>query len=181
MKFSVRLSAAFLKRSFSRRIFYDAWKLGIAYLAILVGSFVGYRDPEFRTYAIFGFSLIGLGTALFGAIWIQQSKVIGDWMRRQGDAQVVYSLSEESVETASSVGSSKLRWDAFASLAITEFDTLLKFPRAGVLTLPTEQVTAEAMEYLKERFLAHGKKVEDRRKTANQTPEPTAPSGRGSS
>lgn len=167
MKFSVHLSAAFLKKSFSRRVFYDAWKLAIAYVAILAGSIVGYGDPEFRTCAVFGFSLAGLGTALFGAIWIHHAKVIGDWLRRQGDAPVVYSLTEESVETTSSIGSSKLSWDAFTGLTITEFDTLLKFPRAGVLTLPTEQVTVEVMQCLKERFQAYGKKIEDRRKPAN--------------
>lgn len=165
MQFSLKLDARFLKKSYARRMFYGAWKLGVAYVFMLVFVAFNYSEPKLRGPCIFFLAVIGLGTAIFAAAWYRQSKVLDDWVQRQGDAPVVYTLSEETVESASQMGSTKLKWDAFSGLTISEFDTLLLFPRsAGALTLPTEQVPAPALDYLKARFAAAGKKVEDQRK-----------------
>ncbi|HOG92669.1 MAG: hypothetical protein BWX86_00559 [Verrucomicrobia bacterium ADurb.Bin122] len=167
MQFPLKLDARFLKRSYAKRMFYGAWKLAIAYLFILIFVGVSYSDPELRGWCIFFLAVAGVGTAIFVAAWIRQSKSIDDWVSRQGDAPVVYALSEGEVESTSQVGSTKLKWDAFSGLMISDFDTLLLFPRsAGALTLPTDQVPSSAIEYLKARFTAVGKKVEDKRKKA---------------
>lgn len=56
-------------------------------------------------------------------------------------------------------------------MVVSDFDTLLMFAgAAGALTLPSEQVPADALDYLKNRFTAFGKKVEDKRKQANPPP-----------
>ena len=165
MQFPLKLNARFLKRSYAKRMFYGAWKLAVAYLFILIFVGVSYSDPELRGWCIFFLAIAGVGTSIFVIAWVRQSKSIDDWIRRQGDAPVIYSLSEEVVESASEVGSTKLKWDAFSSLTISDFDTLLIFPRsAGALTLPTDQVPSSALEYLKTRFAASGNKVEDKRK-----------------
>ena len=125
-----------------------------------------YGDPRFTGWAIFFLTLMGLATVVFAAAWFHQAKSIDAWVRTQGDVPVRYTLSEEAVETISQTGSAKLKWEAFAELRITDFDTLLKFPRrGGALTLRTDQVPREAIDYLKGRFQAHGKKIEDKRKT----------------
>jgi hypothetical protein len=166
MEFSLRLSAGFLKRSYARRMFYDLWKLVLAYVAILGLVCSRYGDPRFTGWAIFFLTVVGLGTLIFGAAWFHQAKRIDDWIRRQGEAPIVYVMSEDTVETTAQAGSTKLKWDAFAELSITDFDTLLKFPRrGGALTLNTTQLRPEAVEYLKDRFHAHGKKITDKRKT----------------
>jgi hypothetical protein len=165
MQFSIKLDARFLKRSYAKRMFYSAWKLAVAYLFILIFVGFSYTDPAMRGWCIFFLAIAGVGTAIFITAWFHQSKSIDEWLRRQGDAPVSYALSEEFVESTSQSGSTKLKWDAFSSLMISDFDTLLMFPRStGALTLPTSQVPGPAVEYLKARFAAFGKRVEDKRK-----------------
>jgi len=165
MKFPLKLSAGFLKKSYARRMFYDLWKLALACVAVLAFVWSRYNEPGFNGWAVFFLTLIGLTVGIFTAAWFHQAKQIDYWIRAQGDAPIVYALSEETVETTAQTGSTKLNWDAFAELAITDFDTLLKFPkRGGALTLHTKQVPREAIEYLKDRFQAHGKKIDDKRR-----------------
>jgi hypothetical protein len=167
MKFSLQLNADFLKKSCARRIFYDLWKLGLAYVAILVFVISRWGEPDFNGWAVFFLTLVGLATMIFAVAWFQQAKRIDDWIQSQGAAPVIYTLSDETVETTAETGSTKLKWDAFAELSIADSDILLKLPRrSGALTLDTQQVPREAIEYLKNRFQAHGKKIEDKRKNA---------------
>jgi hypothetical protein len=165
MEFPLKLSAGFLKKSYARRMFYDLWKLALAYIAILVFVCTRYGEPAFTGWAIFFLSVMGLGVVIFSGVWFHQAKSIDGWIRSQGDAPIRYALSEDAVETTAQMGSTKLKWDAFAGLTITDFDTLLTLPqRGGALTLHTDQVPREAIEYLKDRFKAHGKKIEDKRR-----------------
>lgn len=115
---------------------------------------------------------MGVATLIFASAWFRQAKSIDSWVRNQGEAAIVYALSDAAVETTSQAGSTKLKWETFSELVVSDFDTLLKFPnRNGALTLDTGQVPPSAIEYLKARFRAHGKKIEDKRKKANQPPE----------
>ena len=151
------------------------WKIAIAaVVAAVVVISDALRGPLGIT-SIFVLSAMGFYLAIAGFAWFRQSRALDDWLRRQGDAPVIYSLSEETIESCAEVGSTKLKWDAFRSLAICDFDTLLVFPQHGALTMPTDQIPVEALQFLKRQFLAHGKRVEDRRKKANQPPEPTPP------
>lgn len=146
-------------------MFYDLWKLALAYVAVLIFVCSRYGEPGFTGWAIFFLTVMGLAVVIFSASWFHQTKSIDGWIRSQGDAPVIYALSEEAVETTAQTGSTKLKWDAFAELTITDFDTLLKLPqRGGALTLQTSQVPREALQYLKDHFHAHGKKIEDKRK-----------------
>jgi hypothetical protein len=179
MQFPVKLDGRFLKKSYARRMFYGLWKLALAYLVILIFVGTSYSDPKTKGFCIFLLAVVGLGTSIFIFAWLRQAKWIEDWASKQGEAPVSYALSEEAVESASQLGSTKLKWEAFSTLVISDFDILLVFPRsAGALTLPTEQMPGAAIDYLKNRFTASGKKVEDKRKRANQSPQAT-PSARG--
>jgi hypothetical protein len=163
VKFSLNLDASFLKKSYARRIFRGRWRLAVAVIMIGAGVYAARGDSSLSALSVVGLTAIGFAILVYGAAWFRQSKVIDAWIRSQGDAPLIYLLSEDSVETTAVVGSSKLKWDAFSTLSITDEDTLLVFPREGALTLPTRQVPAEAMEFLKQRFLAHGKKITDKR------------------
>lgn len=164
MQFSIRLTKSFLKRSYARRMFCNSWKLAIAIVLIFVSFVLHGAILISDASSVFALSSIGFALLIFGAAWLRQSKMIDDWIRAQGDAPVVYVLSEESVESSSTMGSMRLKWDALYRITITNCDTLLHFQRLGALTLPTDQVPVEAMDYLKGRFRAHGKRVEDKRK-----------------
>ena len=164
MQFLLTLTPSFLKRSYARRIFRGWWQLLIAGVLILVAVGGDILSGHFDSLSAFAVTALGLCVLVYGVAWFQQSRALGDWLKQQGGAPVIYTLSEDAVESSSEVGSTKLKWDAFARLTISDLDVLLVFPRTGALTLPTGQVPSEALEFLKQRFLAHGKKVEDRRR-----------------
>lgn len=146
-------------------MFYDLWKLGVAYVAVLTFVFFRIDDPAFVGWAIFFLTLIGIATLIFAVAWFHQSRSIDGWVQLQGEEPVLYTLSGDEVSTSARTGSTKFTWEAFSELAISDFDTLLKFPgRGGALTLATNQVPVEALDFLKERFRVHGKKIDDKRR-----------------
>lgn len=163
MQFPLSLSAAFLKRSYAKRMFSGWWKIVIAAVVVAIVTVWEVRDGSIGMFSIFAISALGFYLLVAAVAWIRQSKALDEWLRQQAGAPVVYSLTEEAIESSAKIGSTKLKWDAFRSLAISDFDTLLGFSSHGALTLPTEQVPTEALEFLKQQFLARGKKVEDRR------------------
>jgi hypothetical protein len=165
MQFPLSLSAAFLKRSYARRMFSGWWKLVIAALVALVAAAWEIRGGAIGMFSVFAIAALVLYVVIAAIAWRRQSKALDEWLRHQAGAPVVYSLSDEAIESSAEVASTKLKWEAFHSLSISDFDTLLGFSSHGALTLPTEQVPVEALEFLKKQFLAHGKKVEDKRKT----------------
>jgi len=146
-------------------MFGDWWKMAIAAAVLIVVAVWELRHGAIGVISIIALSVLALYLAICAFAWFRQSKALDDWLRKQAGAPVVYSLSETTIESSSEVGSTKLKWDAFRSLSISEFDTLLKFPHHGPLTLPTDQIPVEALEFLKKQFVTNGKKVEDRRKT----------------
>lgn len=163
MQFSVQITAGFLRRSHGRRLFRHPWRLVLA--VVLVGLSVGMdlRDGHLENWSVLCLSAVAFGVLIFAIGWHRQSKVIDDWCQKQGDAPVVYSLTESEIEAVSQMGSMRLKWDAFSHLKISEWDTLLHFGRGSALTLPTAQVPAEAMNFMKQQFVSHDKKVEDAR------------------
>jgi hypothetical protein len=164
MQFSLNLSAAFLKRSYAKRMFSGWWKILIAAVVVGVVTIWEVRSGSIGMFSVFAISALGFYLVIAAVAWRRQSKALDEWLRLQAGAPVVYSLSEEVIESSAKVGSTKLKWDAFRSLSISDFDILLEFSSHGALTLPTEQVPVETLEFLKKQFLAHGKKVEDKRK-----------------
>ena len=164
MQFPVTLTSGFLKRSYARRIFRSWWKILIGMALVLPVVVEDLLSGHFSALSAFGATVVGFCFLFYGLAWFRQSRALNDWLKKQGGAPVIYSLSEETVESSSEVGSTKLKWDAFARLTISDLDVLLVFPRTGALTLPTAQVPSEALEFLKRQFLAHGKKVEDQRR-----------------
>lgn len=80
-------------------MFYDLWKLAVAYVAVLTFVFSLLGEPGFSGWAIFSLTLIGLASVIFAAAWFHQTKSIDGWIQSQGEAPIVYTLSDEEVET----------------------------------------------------------------------------------
>jgi hypothetical protein len=165
IQFSLELTPEFLKRSYARRIFSGWWKIALAAAAIGLIVIWEVRHGPIGMITVFALSALSLYIIVFSIVWFRQSRALDDWIRQQAGAPVIYSLSDATIETSSGVGSTKLKWEAFRRLSISETDTLLMFSQHGALTLPTGQIPLEALNFLKKQFVTHGKKVEDRRKT----------------
>lgn len=166
MQFPIRVTAGFLKRSYARWLM-RGWRLTLIAVGVVAVKVVpeGIRG-DLSGLSYVGISALGVLALVMLGAWIRQSRFLGDWIRRQGDAPVIYTLTDEVVESTSALGGVKLKWDVFDRLTINDFETLLEYSRPNALTLPTSQVPAAALELMKSRMLAHGKIVDDRRRSS---------------
>jgi hypothetical protein len=169
IRFEVTLSRYFLRRSHSRRIFRNWWQLVIA--AGLVFTLSNLAIANFRVGNISeGWGAVLRFIAFFcGFAWDRMARPIDRWARQQGGAPVRYVLTAECVETTSELGSTRIKWTAFETLIVSDFDVILETSVANALTVPTAQIPPAALDYLRQQFEAQGKKVKDRRKAARPT------------
>ena len=165
MQFPIRLTARFLKRSYVRWLLHGWWKVLIAVSFVAVKLVPEAIRGELSGLSYVGVSALGVLALVMLGAWVRQSRFLGDWIRRQGDAPVIYTLTDEAVKSTSALGGLKLKWDVFDRLTISDFDTLLEYSWPSALTLPTDQVPAAALELMTSRMLACGKPVDDRRRS----------------
>lgn len=159
MDFEVLLTKDFLKKSYFRRTFRNWWKLAIAFILISFAILLDSMSGGLGNLSVIGLTLMSLCILIYATLWYKQLKFINEFIARQGDTPVRYKLTDEAVEAESVVGESKLRWDAFQRLRIRDLETRLEFSSTGALTLPTNQLNNDILEFLRDRFSAHGKKV----------------------
>ena len=159
MKFEIIVTQNFLKKSYFQRIFRNWWKLAIAFCMILFSVLLDLKSESLSSVSTIGLTIMGLCILIYSFAWYKQLKFIKEFIAKQGDTPIVYKLSNETVETESLLGESKLKWDSFKSLRIQQLDTLLEFSGSGVMTLPTNQLNNEILKYLQDRFTAHGKRI----------------------
>lgn len=164
VSFSVVLERKFLRKSYARRLFYHPWRLVAAVVAMAFGVWWMMRDGGFGVLPWMVLGIAGLFAVVCGLAWMQRAREIDRWLEGQGGLPVVYTLSEEKIETESFVGKTALLWMAFSGLTINEEDTLLHVQGGAALTLPTRQVPTEALGFITRKVGAAGKNVEDQRR-----------------
>ena len=156
MHFEILITKDFLKKSYSRRLLRNWWKLGIAFCLIFCAILLDFMSEEVGRISTIGLTVMCICILVYSAIWYKQLRFINDFLARQGETPVKYRLTTETIEAESLLGESKLKWHAFRRLRIRDLDTLLELPYAGALTLPTNQLNREILEFLQDRFSAHG-------------------------
>ncbi len=129
---------------------------------ILVAVLTDETENGLGTISVIGLSAIGLFVVIYTTAWGQRLRMINDWDEKQGNNPVTYKLSEHDIETESRIGSTKLKWSAFKKLKINKLDTLLEFTQPGALTLPTNQLSKEVLDYLIDRFQANKLIIENK-------------------
>lgn len=159
MYFEILLTKDFLIKSYTRRLFRNWWKIGIAFCLIFIGIILDLMSSGLGHISTIGLTLMAICVLIYSAVWYRQVKYFKRFIAKQGDTPVRYKLTMETIETESLLGESKLRWDAFKRLRIRNLDTLIEFTSAGALTLPTNQLNTEILEFLQDRFSAHGIKI----------------------
>lgn len=164
IRFEVTLSRYFLRRSYSRRLFRNWWQLVVATGLVFTMSNLAIANFRFGNISE-GWGAVLRFMAFFCiSAWGRMARPIDRWARQQGGAPVRYVLTAEFVEAASELGSTRIKWPTFDALIVSDFDVLLETSAANALTVPTAQIPPAALDYLRQQFEAHGKKVKDRRK-----------------
>ena len=163
MTASFNITREFLRRSHLKRLFRRWWLIAIALVLILPSVIGDLKVGGLSGTSIFALTAVLILVLRFAVSWRRSSNSIDDWVRQQGDEPVHYSFSSDSVTSKSAVGETTLKWSAFSCLKVSPFHVLLEFPRKqGALTMPTEQMNSEVLQYLVATFKKHGLRVESR-------------------
>ena len=98
------------------------------------------------------------GIAVMVSAYFQSRSSRLSQFRKTGKS-VSYELSEEFFKAKSEMGSTELKWNSFKALWVFQKVWLLVFDKNGYLTLPTDQVSNEVKEFLKQKIVSVGGKI----------------------
>lgn len=165
MEFQVTLSRKFLWGAWLLMARRSLLLLLLAALLILPGIFMEPGRSHDDTMNAVGLTALGFMTLFVGLSWWRYRESIQKSLDRQQGKPVECSVSDEAISVVSQAGSGSLKWDMFHSLLVTATHVVPKLTyRSAAFTLPTEQVPAEALDFIIQQFQSHGKPVRDRRK-----------------
>ena len=150
--FDVHITEDLLRRVALRRIF-RRWPITLI-ATVLIGYGIAFdlRRGQWTTLSTIGATALGIQWLLYLATYLRHRRAIGDWARQQGDAPVHYSLKDETICARSNLGSSELKWTVFRELIEHDDCLLLGFARGNHLTLARADVSAEALEFIRQKF-----------------------------
>jgi hypothetical protein len=141
---------------------YFARFVGILFpiICLLVAGFAILRmtsgKPDLIAGILLAVAVIGLG--VIAVAYFQNCNYRLSQFRKTGQF-INYELSEESFKAKSEMGSTDLKWNSFKALWIFQKVWLLVFEKNGYLTLPTDQISNEVKEFLKQKIVSVGGKV----------------------
>jgi hypothetical protein len=95
---------------------------------------------------------------IIAAAYFQNRNYRLSQLRKTGKS-VSYEFSEDFFKTKSGMGSMEVKWNSFKSLWIFQKVWLLVFDKNGYLTLPSDQISNEVKEFLKQKIISVGGKI----------------------
>ena len=101
-------------------------------------------------------SVIGFGIII--AAYFQNRNYRLSQLHKTGKS-VSYEFSEDFFKAKSEMGSTEMKWNSFKSLWVFQKVWLLIFEKNGYLTLPPDQISNEAKEFLKQKIISIGGKI----------------------
>jgi len=156
MEFDVHITETLLRRVALRRLLRRWPLLLLAVGLISVGVWLEVKEGRLGALSVFGLTVVGFLVLMYGVFYIRMRGSIADWKRLQGEAPVHYHLTEDTLRARSNLGGTELRWSVFRELLEHPDFLLLGMGRSGHLTLPRNEVPAEALAFIRERFASHG-------------------------
>lgn len=158
MHFDIYITASLLRKVFLRRLFRN-WPM-LLLLFVLIGLSVLFSVSA-GSFSSVGVITLAIGVGLiflFISAYFQNERVIREWTRAQGTSPVRYTLTDDAVQAASNLGKSELKWNVFRELVEYPDYLLLRYSSGASahLTIPTANVPAEALEFIRRKFSALG-------------------------
>ena len=170
--FDVRVSQRDADTALRRFIFRGAgW--GTLVAAILCLAYVAY-DFSDGALGYLGIGIIALLLILilvYVAAFVTRKKQMTELLRKIGDAPVSYQLDDVEIATKSPMGSSTLKWEMIKKLWIDPDLTLVFYARNGYTTIPTQQIPADALDFLVSQVERVGGSILDNKRRQNKRTE----------
>lgn len=152
LEFDAHISEKLLLRLTQRRLLRRWPRLLIAVALVGVGLVLDSRSEHWSAVSIMGVTVMALLLFIYAAVYVKQMRALAAWKRMQGDAPVHYSLSEETVHARSNLGATELKWRVFRKLVEWPDSFLLYYSSDNHLTLPREEVPAEVVDFIRQKF-----------------------------
>ncbi len=150
MEFDVHITESLLQRVALRKLL-RRWPLNLV-AAVLIGIGVSMDRGRLGTLSAIGLTAIAFQFLLYTGYYIRMRRSIADWKQLQGDAPIHYSLTTDTLRATSKLGSTELRWNVFRELVEHPDYFLLAMGQSGHLTLPRQDVPADALQFIRERL-----------------------------
>ena len=158
-QFTIQFSEEHIKYACGK---YFARFVGIVFpiVCLLVAGFAVARMVSGKTDLLAGvfLTIAVFGLGIIGVAYFQSRNYRLSQFRKTGNS-VSYELSEEFFKAKSGMGSMELKWESFKAIWIFQKIWLLVFDKNGYLTLPTDQISNDIKEFLKQKIVSVGGKV----------------------
>jgi hypothetical protein len=158
-QFTIQFSEEHIKYACSK---YFTRFVGIVFpvICLLVAGFAVARMVSGKADLLAGIFLtiavVGLG--IIAAAYFQSHNYRLSQFGKTGNS-VSYELSKDFFKAKSGMGSMELKWESFKAIWIFQKVWLLVFDKNGYLTLPTDQISGDVKEFLKQKIISVGGKV----------------------
>ena len=134
-------------------------RLAIAFLILLAAIVMEVSSGHFGTMSVIFATVLGFTILIYGtAYFVGVRRAIA---KREAivDGRASYTLTDETIEAKSSLGSVALAWSAISEVRRHRDLVLLGFRGAGYSTIPSAQIPEDALIFLVERAKANGAKI----------------------
>lgn len=134
-------------------------RLAGACLLMLAGILMDVRRGQFGTFSVVSATVLGFGILIYAAGYVLGVRRALAKHADIVDGKASYTLTETTIEAKSSLGSLALAWSAISEVRSYRDLILLGFRGATYSTIPSAQISHEALAFLVERAKASGAKI----------------------
>lgn len=161
-KFDVQITPAVMRDAWNAYFFRGRfWLLGVAVALLLVPVALDLSSGSLSSMSIFALSAFGLTVVLLVMTYFTGLRRSLSKLEAIVDGKASYTLTEETIEAVSSLGSISLSWSAVAELRKYRESILVGFRGAMYSTIPASQIPADALAFMVERCSQAGAKLTD--------------------
>ena len=133
--------------------------LALACLLLVVSMLLGLSRGHFGTMSVISATVLTFAILVFGAAYFVGLRRALAKREAIVDGRASYTLTEETIEAKSSLGSMALAWPAITEVRRNHDLILLGFRGTAYSTIPSAQIPDEALAFLVERARANGAKI----------------------
>ncbi len=161
--FTVQVDPAMMKQAWHAWFFRSQRISTLVAAAALIAVSAGYdlRDGNLGTVSIVGITILGLGILLFVSGYLLGVRRALSKLDAIVDGRATYTLTDSTIDAASSLGSVSLDWSAVAELRRYRGLILLGFRGAMYSVIPATQIPVDSLSFMVERCRASGARIVD--------------------
>lgn len=161
--FTVQVDPSMMKQAWHAWFFRSQriWTLVVAAVLIAVSAGYDLRDGNLGTVSIVGITILGLGILLFVLGYLHGMRRALSKLDAIADGKATYTLTDSTIDAASSLGSVSLGWSAVAELRRYRGLILLGFRGAMYSIIPVTQIPADSLSFMVQRCRASGARLVD--------------------